>query len=126
MSEIKIALGLFACLVLAAGCSQSPEQELAGVWTGTDLFGQTMEITLEEDGQLQLHVSKEDQSFTKQGTFSVDLSQNPAHFNIKLDDRDEIQTIMERIDEQTIAFENTNSGKRPEEFGEEKVVLERQ
>ena len=127
MSNSKKLFCVLVCLVFTTGCGASPEKELAGVWKGTDQFGQTMKFTLETDGQLKLHVDSQNQSFSKYGTYHIDLSTEPAHFDIKLQDRDEINTILERIDEQHIAFESINSGdERPVKFGDRTIVLERQ
>ena len=122
---------LMACVLFAVGCSSSTTgvkaKGIAGVWEGEDHFGQTMKFTFEEDGKLWLRVEANNSSFVKYGTYSVDLSQNPAHLDIKLQDRDAIQTILEQIDEEHIAFESINSGdERPVSFGERRIVLERQ
>ena len=128
-------LGCLALLALVGGCSAwlgdgvgpSPESRVVGTWKGQDQLGQEMQLTLEDDGTMTLRVGNARGSFIKQGTYSVDMSQSPAHFNIKLTDRDEIRTICALIDNDRLAFESINSSDpRPTKLGPNQMVLERQ
>jgi len=127
--------GSFAVLVVVAGCGLSlgssgdaaPRNPIAGTWKGVDQLGQTMEFTFQDDGRMTLQVTGKRGSFTKTGTYRVDDSFQPAHLDVKLTDRPEIQTILEVIDEDRIAFENINSSDaRPKRFGDLRIVLTRQ
>jgi len=127
MNHLKRALCGVALLAVTAGCGASPEDAIVGNWSGTDEFGQTMVWKLDGGGDLEVQLISDGGNSSRSGTYTYDPTSEPAQFNIKLSDRDEIQTILEVVDEQHIAFENVNSSDdRPEEFGDRKIVLERQ
>ncbi len=124
-------LSVVACLAFVAGCgsASAPEStpDIIGVWRGTDQVGQIMECTFNPQGRLTVKISGANGSFNKRGTYKVDLSQDPAHLDIKLDDREEIHTILDHIDDKHLAFENINSSEeRPTKFGDRKIVFKRQ
>lgn len=135
---MKLYLRLFCCFALLAamaGCGLSMagnnkvsgKKAYLGTWKGTDFLGQTMVLTLKEDGHLDLNVSAGKRSFTKRGTYKIDTSCDPAHFDIDLSDRGQIETIMKLIDNDRLAFENIgSSNSRPSQFGEGKMIFKRQ
>jgi len=126
MNHLTKALCGVALLAVTAGCGASPDAAIVGDWKGTDEFGQTMVWKL-DGGDLEVQLISDEGSSSRLGKYTYDPTSEPAQFNIKLDDRDEIQTILEVVDDQHIAFENVNSSdERPEEFGDRKIVLERQ
>ena len=133
MRKTRAAVCYAGVLLILAGCGSSlgggpeaqPRNPYLGEWQGQDAFGQTMNFKLADDGRLTLRVSGRRGSWTKTGTYKIDTSHNPAHFDIKLQDR-EIKTICKLVDEKHLAFESIGSSRsRPKKFGGEKIVLKR-
>lgn len=135
MKHVILATGLLAILCAAGGCGSTEagsssalaKSPYAGTWKGEDPFGQTMILTLKDDGNLTLQITGPRKSVTKRGTYSIDPAQSPAHFNIKLSDR-EINTIVKLSDEnRRLTFESINSSDaRPKSFGDQTIVMKRQ
>jgi hypothetical protein len=134
MSRVRRRFYSLALLVLLAGCAASlggspdtPPNPLTGTWKGTDQLGQTMELTLHEDGRMALQISGARGNFRKRGTYAVDLSHDPPHLDITLNDRPTIHTVCKITDGRRLTFENVNSCEsRPRDFSSRQVVLQRQ
>ena len=134
MRLVTLAVWCLGVISIAAGCGateagngdSSTKDPYLGTWKGEDPFGQTMVLTLKEKDRLTLNISSSRGSFSKRGSYTIDPSQTPSHFNITLSDR-QIKTIAKLAYDRHFVFESINSADaRPTKFGDRKIVLTRQ
>ena len=87
-------------------------------------------MTFQEDGIVYVEVfnpKKQSEGFNGMGKYSVDFSKAPTYFDYKIEGRPAVQSIIEFVDDNTIAFEDVATlGERPSAFGSNRVVLKRQ
>lgn len=129
------AVLVLATALFAGACGESRslgapagDPPYFGSWSGTDGLGQTIVLRFHEreDGATSLYLTLGSDGNEKRayGYCKVDLSRSPASFDIHLDDRDTITTILELVDDETLQFENIEPGDpRPTQFGSARVVL---
>ena len=113
-----------------AGCGgqDSANSALLGEWRGTDSFGQEMRLIFREGDPMRLRIILVNArgSSEMSGTCTVDLGRSPGHFNIQLQGRDEIRTILSLVDKNTIKFQNIGSSSpRPSDFDDQAMTLTR-
>jgi hypothetical protein len=121
-------LGL-VLIALLCGCGSREAKSLLDEWKGTNYRGQIVYINFQDAESFYIevfHPENQSDGFNALANYSVDFSKTPAHFNYQVDDRPAMKSIIEFVDEDTIAFEDASKpGERPTRFGSRRVVLKR-
>lgn len=110
-----------AWLLFLVACGGSVDPAL-GTWEGKTAFDQSLTLKLREGGAMQVKIGDAVHS----GTWAIDRSQDPMHFDLDLDDRDPIHTVVAFPSADTLVYEDiTSSDARPAALGDAQLELKR-
>ena len=86
--------------------SNKPEYSILGLWTFTDpdLSGQSIEFF----DNLSLYAISPEEILS--GGYYINYNSNPIELNLEMEQMEEVKTIIQFLDENTIKIQNNNVG----------------